>query len=499
MRNFAMTRKLTFALILILFAAAPLFAASDVLTIGTLSAQRGTVAAVPVYIRDVSGTPLGMDQAAANRIQGIGFKVSYSPASAVSAATFTRAGVLQGLTALYETVLTPAGAVGYVASFAQSTNPVPLVINAAAPGNLIGYLNLTIPQSVAGGTTITLTVDSINAALSNQTGAVIETGNNGKLAITNGSVSVTLGSTSSSVRADFNGNGKSDLWWRNTTTGDNYIWYTSATAFAGGDTPPPVGTAAVFTGTGDFNADGRADVLWRNTSTGGVSVWFMNGGGISGGLTLPSISAPNLIVAGIGDFNGDGYADILWRNTATGDNSIWYITAPGFTGGANAPTVNNSNFVVAAVADFNADGHADIFWRNTATGDDYIWLMNGGGIIGGSQLPTIPPSFTVAAGDFNGDGQADLIWRNPSTGANSIWYINQGGFYGQGVALPSIPGNLVIAAVGDFNGDGTYDLMWRNTSTGDNSIWFITANNGFNGGMGLPNVSGSAVQVVAPK
>ena len=145
-----MTRKLVFALTLL--AALPLFAASDTLTIGTLAAPRGSVAAVPVYVRDVGGSPLGMDQTAANRIQGIGFKVTYSPASAVSSATFTAAGVLQGLTPLYQTVLTPPGSVGYVGSFAQSTNPVPFVLNAAAPGNLIGYLNITIPQSASPGT-----------------------------------------------------------------------------------------------------------------------------------------------------------------------------------------------------------------------------------------------------------------------------------------------------------------------------------------------------------
>src|SRR3954452_6633650 len=137
-----MIRKLVF--VSSLLAALPLFAASDVLTVGTLTATSGSVAAVPVYVQDSGGTPLGMDQSATDRIQGIGFKITYAPTSAVSAATFARAGVLQGLTPLYENVLTPAGSVGYVASFVQSTDPVPFVLDAASPGNLIGYLNVTI-------------------------------------------------------------------------------------------------------------------------------------------------------------------------------------------------------------------------------------------------------------------------------------------------------------------------------------------------------------------
>jgi len=183
-----MIRKLVLALTLL--SALPLFAASDGLTVGTLTATSGSVAAVPVYVRDISGSPLGMDQSAANRIQGIGFKITYSPTSAVSGATFARGGVLQGLTPLYETVLTPPGAVGYVGSFAQSTNPIPFDLNAAAPGNLIGYLNVTIPQGVATGTVITLTMEPETATLSNQGGTVTETGNNGKLAITNGTITI---------------------------------------------------------------------------------------------------------------------------------------------------------------------------------------------------------------------------------------------------------------------------------------------------------------------
>jgi hypothetical protein len=489
-----MTRKLVF--VLTLLAALPLFAASDVLTVGTISAQRGTVAAVPVYVRDVSGTPLGMDQVAANRIQGLGFKVTYSPAASVSAATFVPGGALQGLTPLYSTVLTPPGAVGYVGSFAQSTNPIPFVLDAAAPGTLIGYLNITIPQSASAGA-ITLTVDATNAALSNQAGTVIETGNNGKLTVVSGGINVSS-SGSKSRLCDFDGNGRSDLWWRNTTTGDDYIWYTSASGFAGGATPPAVSTAAVFSGTGDFNGDGHSDVLWRNTSTGGISIWFMNGGSLIGGLSLPSISAPELIIAGIGDFNGDGYDDILWRNTTTGANSIWYITPAGFNGGASAPAVLAPNLNIAAVADFNGDGKADIFWRNTSTGDNYIWLMNGGSLIGGSQLPTVAPSVTlVGVGDFNADGTFDLLWRNASTGANSIWYIHNGAFTGGGLSLPSIPSNLNIAAIGDFNGDGAYDILWRNPSTGSNSMWFV--NDAFLGGADLPAVNSTAVQIVAPK
>ena len=43
----------------------------------------------------------------------------------------------------------------------------------------------------------------------------------------------------------------------------------------------PVSTGPVITNflsySGDFNADGKQDILWRNTQTGEVRIWYMNG------------------------------------------------------------------------------------------------------------------------------------------------------------------------------------------------------------------------------
>src|SRR5260370_19049112 len=72
-------------------------------------------------------------------------------------------------------------------------------------------------------------------------------------------------------------------------------------------------------GIGDFNGDGKADILWRNTSTGEIRVWLLNGTSLIGNGGLATLSKPNFQIAGVGAFNGDGKADILWRNTSTGE------------------------------------------------------------------------------------------------------------------------------------------------------------------------------------
>jgi hypothetical protein len=297
-------------------------------------------------------------------------------------------------------------------------------------------------------------------------------------------------------RGDLSGDGVSDIFWRNTSTGDNSLWFVNRNGYVSGANMQPVPASASIVGTGDFNHDGKVDLLWRN-SNGGMSVWFMNGATLLGGLTLPTVTNTAVVVAGVGDFNGDGYADILWRNISTGDNSIWYITASGFNGGATPPSVPTS-LTVVSVADFNNDGKADILWRNTTTGDNYTWLMNGGTIIGGSQLPNVPLSVTlVGTGDFNGDGAFDLVWRNPTTGADSIWFIQNGAFAG-GVTLPTVVSSTVhIVSIGDFDGSGTYDLLWHDDVSGANSIWFINGT-GFVGGATLPTVQSTVVKIVSP-
>jgi len=300
------------------------------------------------------------------------------------------------------------------------------------------------------------------------------------------------------ARGDFDGNGISDIFWRNSSTGDHSIWYVDGTGFHGGPTgPPPLGPAYTLAATGDFNHDGKGDFLWRNASTGELFVWYMNGGTLLGTLNLPPVQS-SVSVAGAGDFNGDGYADIFWRNEQTGANSIWYLTAGGWTGGGATLATISLNLKVVAVADMNGDGFADVVWRNMTDGTVDTWLMNGGAITGGGHFTGVPLSVTLmGTGDFNGDGKFDLLWRNLSSGATSVWFTSGSTITG-GIDFGSIPGPVAIAGVGDFNGDGRSDLLWRNESTAANSIWFVNGTATISG-VQLPPISGSALKIVSPR
>jgi glucose/arabinose dehydrogenase len=203
----------------------------------------------------------------------------------------------------------------------------------------------------------------------------------------------------------------------------------------------------------DFNGDGFSDILWRNNSTGDTGYSDIHNGVFHdlGG------SPTTYNVAGAGDFNGDGFSDILWRNNSTGDTGYSDVHNGVFQSLGGSTTA----YGVAGVGDFNGDSFSDILWRNNSTGDTgYSDIHNGVfHSLGGSTT-----AYSVAGvGDFNSDSFSDILWRNDSTGDTGYSDIHNGVFH----SLGGSPAPYSVANIGDFNGDSFSDILWRNNSTGD--------------------------------
>ena len=101
-------------------------------------------------------------------------------------------------------------------------------------------------------------------------------------------------------------------------------------------------------GTGDFNGDGETDLLWREKNTGGVYVWYMNGVTFVSGSWIMTSFDVNWEIVGTGDFNGDGETDLLWKEKSTGGVYVWYMNDVTFVSGSWIMTNSDANWGVVA-------------------------------------------------------------------------------------------------------------------------------------------------------
>jgi len=265
-------------------------------------------------------------------------------------------------------------------------------------------------------------------------------------------IGFTVATPPKSVSSDFNGDGTSDILWRNVGTGSIVVSLMNGSqvigsAGLGGDLNWSVA------GTGDFNGDGKADILWRNSSTGYVVESFMNGTQVTSSAAIGGDTT--WTIAGTGDFNGDGKSDILWRNST---GVVYETQMNGSQVIGSASLGGDQNWSVVGTGDFNGDGKSDILWRSS-NGQVVVSLMNGSQVIGSAGLGGDMNWSVAGTGDFNGDGKTDILWRNGSTG-----YVVESLMNGTQVISSTVLGgdlNWSVAGTGDFNGDGHSDILWR--------------------------------------
>jgi hypothetical protein len=301
----------------------------------------------------------------------------------------------------------------------------------------------------------------------------------------NGASSISLGVVSDlswkiAGVGDFNGDGKPDILWRHYDLGDNYIWFMNGTNHTDGiylEAQKDLDYKIV--GVGDFNGDGKPDILWMRRSMGTYSVWFMDGTSHFGGADLAFPSDINWQVAGVADFDGDGNSDVLWRNNATGECRIELMNRTAHLVYRDLPGVADPNWMIVAIGDYNGDGQFEILLKNSLSGNYLVWYMAGTVKISEEDLGRIRESNIVAnssqavAGfDLNQDGSPDILWPDTASGDSYLWlmdWTNNGGVSFD----PAADHNWKIAAADDVNNDGRLDLLWRNQSTGECAAWYM--------------------------
>jgi FG-GAP-like repeat len=334
-----------------------------------------------------------------------------------------------------------------------------------------------VSSSWSGGPLIMQVINSSSAVVSDVDGqsplisSPLSAEDNYTIKIVNQSQATVQGNFGCTVGEahNFNGDGKSDILWRQ-TDGTTAIWLMNGAQVTQSGSLGTVGTSWQIVGQRDFDSDGKSDLLWRDTS-GNTAIWFMNGTTVASTGAVGNISI-NWTVVATGDFNGDGKGDILWRDTS-GNLAVWLMNGATVSASAGIGNVPNI-WTVAGIGDFNGDGKSDILWIDNAF-NIVIWFMNGATVAstaGVGNVDGFGPGFWSVAGigDFNGDGKSDIFWRY-SLGQTAIWLMN-----GASVLSPAWPGNIPttwsIVQTGDYDGNGTSDVLWRDTS-GNTSIWFM--------------------------
>ncbi len=270
--------------------------------------------------------------------------------------------------------------------------------------------------------------------------------------------------------ADFNGDGKLDMWnrteeWVNDGSGNlmetfypslsngngtfSFSWsigpiFTNSMALLA---PTPYGAIDAF-------GDGKADVWTRAyIYPSGSYLVIKNIGLNSEGGGVFSCSG----TFSSADVNGDGHADVVCRVAGTVSTTLGgsFSTGPGL-----------SNFCASGAfgtADVNGDGKQDLYCHPT-DGTTKIAISTGVAFIDqGNWLTNWCTSGQFGIIDANGDGKQDL-YCHPTDGTTAIALSTGFSFVDTGVWISGWC-NAGTVGAGDFNGDGKADLYCFNAGT----------------------------------
>ncbi len=281
----------------------------------------------------------------------------------------------------------------------------------------------------------------------------------------------------SSVSAEFNGDGNPDLAITSSNDANVAILLGNGTGGFGSPTILNGEVAPQASAVGDFNGDGMLDLAVANYPSENVSIFAGDGnGGFSAATNFNA--GVNGVSLAAGDFDRDGKLDLavainnkiaILRNTFNGTpGSIPSFSAPAHFALGVTPTS-------VTVGDVNLDGRADLVTANGHINKISVLLGDGvGGFGGASSFDTGSSPHSVAIGDLNNDFKPDLAVAVENANTISILLGDGTGNFGlpTDYAVGSKPRSIVAA---DFNHDFKLDLAVANRYSGTVSVLFNTS------------------------
>ncbi len=197
---------------------------------------------------------------------------------------------------------------------------------------------------------------------------------------------------------DYDGDSRADLIWKNSQTGEHTLWLmdglVATRRYHLGSDPDwsIVATAPDY----DANGDGMTDLIWRNETTGETQLNRMAGGrtistqDIGGDLDWAVVAAA--------DFDADGRGDVLWRQSTTGALAREFPEA-----GSTAPPLN---WAAVELADLDADGSPETVWWRTPLGVRAAAFASHAGSGVSSRIPDVTNWSLVRSPWLDDDGES---------------------------------------------------------------------------------------------
>jgi hypothetical protein len=306
----------------------------------------------------------------------------------------------------------------------------------------------------------------------------------------------TGGNPRSIAVADFDGDGKSDLFITNQSSATASVFrntstYKNISLAPKQDLPmeaDPFGIA-----TGDFDGDGKTDIaisnansgnagsvsIRRNTSTNGSITFTEN-------LTIPVGNGPHGV--SIADLNADGKPDLIVTAGNSGVIAVFKNNSDSVGRISFAPQMNITSFFHAdhiTLADLDGDSKPEIITADFSGNSMSVWrnMSSGGTISFAARISYTAGTNPVAvsAGDFDNDGKTDIAVAN--YGSNTVSVFRNNSLIGF-ISLANKQDHTTGAeprsiALGDIDGDGKTDIIvpcntpstvsvLRNTTTSGN-------------------------------
>ncbi|WP_448229657.1 reprolysin-like metallopeptidase [Pseudoxanthomonas mexicana] len=273
------------------------------------------------------------------------------------------------------------------------------------------------------------------------------------------------------VRADINGDRRSDIHWFNQSSGTLNAWLMNGNMVTGStiDSASAACTPRAF---GDLNSDSISDVVLTCAGDSRVHVWLSTPSGYSRQVAGAFVSGWEIV--GTADINGDGYDDIIWRQNAGGvtNVNVWHMRGATVVSSFNKAVSGSCS--VSGTGDINGDAKDDVALSCT---DSSVYVLFG--VTNGFAQYKVGNASAgwnlVGTIDANNDGKYDLVWHQPSTGLVNTWVMN--GTLVTSSFLHLIPTDCTPRSFGDYNGDGLGDIGLMCSSNQSAQILFSTGGN----------------------